>query len=338
MRGQLSIQFNWIFVLLVGGIILAFFLMIINNQQENATVQEANDLIVSLDTVLTTLSHEPDAADAFNIPNADISFECEPGLWRYFIQGTGPVSTRYDVIFTAQQLKGDQIISWTKRWNIPFEVATFTYLANDRTLFVFINSTNIDDNKDLKTLYDGLPSVFRKDYRTRGDLISYKPNGFDRYVVITPQAQAMDVANDIRTRWSYYDKASIRGVEWTEENYGVVSFITPGDGPDDKEFFLEETLWGAIFSEDADMYQCNLDKALVKLDIIIEILKNRAEQISNELTFTSCYDYFENLPYELEGMKTAAATFDAASMNEHRTTIIRESEDALRDRLCPYLY
>ena len=54
--GQISIQMSWVFVLVIGAAIFGFFLTIINNQQERATSEEAEDLIKNLDSVFTSLS------------------------------------------------------------------------------------------------------------------------------------------------------------------------------------------------------------------------------------------------------------------------------------------
>ena len=44
-------QFNWIFVLVVGAVILIFFITFINNQRKNSEILTASDLLTHFDSI-----------------------------------------------------------------------------------------------------------------------------------------------------------------------------------------------------------------------------------------------------------------------------------------------
>ena len=121
-KGQLAIQFNWLFVLIIGGVILFFFIMIISNRTKAASTQEANNLVNELDTVFTTIKTETDAIKAFDIRKADINLRCEytppensneEGSYstHLCVQDLCPISIRPDSIFAPTTIKGDEILT-----------------------------------------------------------------------------------------------------------------------------------------------------------------------------------------------------------------------------------
>ncbi len=347
-RAQISIQFNWIFVLIVGVIVLGFFLMLTNTQQKKATVEEATDLIQNIDTVFTTISKEANAVQSFPIPNADITFTCEPGLSQYYIQGTGPIPTPYDVIFTTDSLKGSEIITWTKSWNIPFESAIFTFMTNDRTLFLFVTMpTSPDQNAMVTSLYEEMPDAFDKRLISVNDISGLRASGYDRYVFVNHNSSIGNIVPEVSTHFDYPEKSVIRSFlpDGTNsyDTYGKVTFAAPAFSLSDakkgtKTYLHTASLWGTIFTEDKDTYECTIQKALLRTRIAATVLQKRSQMIQNELISTYCFSDQAIAEGDFADLITATETFDAALMYEISNDLEELASDSLRGYSCPYLY
>jgi len=340
MRGQLSIQFNWIFVLLVGAVIIGFFIMIIGNQQKQADVEVANDLVINLNTILSSLTNEPNTIEEFNIRNAEIRFICEPSspgsgrFSEYFIKGSQSIRTTYDIIATPSRLQGDRIVTWTSLWSVPYDTAIFTFMASERTLFVFVNDSNQPSNEYLVSLHRQLPDLYTSRAITANQLGDFEPTGFDRYVFITsyPGSETLRIAlNDI---FAEPENSYVRGVR-SFGDYGELRFRDPGQS-NERRYFLDEALWAAIFSQDAASFDCTMEKANDKLEIITKILLNRAGRIKDEIASSfSCYDLFSEMETQLGTMLNTDNIQNMANIKEEMEQTFT---DAQRDFSCPYLY
>jgi len=339
-KAQIEIQFNWIFVLIVGAIILAFFFIIITNQQEQATIEGAHALIQRLDTIFTTISKQPNTVETFTIPDATIEFMCEEDLSQYFIQGAGPIPTPNDIIFTPARLRGTSIITWTKEWSLPYDTATFTYMATERTLFIFTTNNPTDDTNKL---YNDMPEDYRKVLVPLADLSTSIPRGYDRYVIIAAATHETTVETFLQT-FEEREKTVARIIRPSSEgveSYGDVIFI-PGINPsrrEERHYYLAPSLWGAIFTEDENTYDCTMNKALKRLHIITSILEKRSSMIQRELRLTPCYTQLSLLTTTLQTILTNSNDLNnAEALYNAKNTLEQQATDTLRGYKCPYLY
>lgn len=335
-RAQLEIHFNWVFILIIGGVILGFFVTVINNQQKRSTTEEATELVETLDSVFNTINTNPDTVEVFDITNAEVEFTCETGLSQYYIQGAGPIDTRSEVIFTPNTLRGDSITTWTQTWHAPFETTVLTYIANDKTIFLFIV-----DNPDnsIAQLYHEMPDEFIKKALSPAQLVVYDTKGYDRYIIITND-DALQAPNSIK------EHAHIRVITTNdlEGHYPITAKHYKGNTlqvENNLQILTRPLVWGAIFAEDKEFYECNLYKAVKRLIFVSDIMGRRAEAIANELVATRCYDFFSDAATELNTMasrtpNTNAATITAISSSIEELTVIQQLIE--RGPICPRLY
>ncbi len=335
-QAQMEVQFNWVFILLVGVVILGFFFTIISNQNKKANVENAQDLIETLDSVFNTIYVNPNAVNTFHISKARIDFACEQGLSEYYIQGTGPVDTSKDIIFTPNTLRGNTIVTWTKEWEVPFEAGLFTYMANDMTLFIFVNdSTSIGIVEDL---YLEMPDAFEK--------IMVEPSsvettiqgikGYDRLVVIK--------SGDVPLSGIVIGGPSgvyTRTLTTSGGNELISSVIFDEDTNKRVYYYTREMLWGAIFTDDDTSYGCTIDKAAAKMSYVARVLQERDEAIAQELLNTNCYNYLSPAALELKTIADDAPDWRTTYWNSvlrARNNLERDQQLLLRGYRCPNIY
>ncbi len=345
-KAQISIQFNWLFVLIVGGIIIFFFITLISSRTKIASTEEANDLVHNLDTVFTTIKTDTDSSEEHSIHKAELELVCSYDPYgrvydtHLCVQNLCPIDIRPDAMFGPNRIYGDKVYTWTKKWQLPFDVTTMIYLASERTLFVFVGT-----EPNIETLYEEFDdhTLYKK---TRVSLINQLDvSGFDRYVIIS--AVPVDY-NDIKS--SLQSKSHVRIISNLEES-GTVGF----QGPDDNsvrpaEYYTRALLWGAIFAEDAPTYECTRQKALDRLYIVARLLETRADLLVHHyadagLEDGHCYNRFYDAWLLFGQYKDVAEQSwsgypinDFIDLNDNKDTLDNLFKEALRGFTCPELY
>jgi hypothetical protein len=341
-KAQIEIHFNWIFVLLIGGVILFFFFTVIGNQKKQADVEIASDLVGSLDSVFSTITSNPDTVDSFPFIRANLEFLCDIDenqmmTSHYFIQGVGPVDTRYTAIYSPAKLEGSNITSWTQTWKIPFETTVITYLANERTLFLFIIDA---EGEPLLKLYNELPRQFKKTRVTSGDISTFQIKGYDRYIIITEKSVVPPPV--------IADKAYTRIVtitDTTELDEGTVKFSHKGTTTSPIPYYSKQLFWGAVFAEDEQAYYCNTYKALSRLKQLSSIMSARSTAMQVQITDVQCQSFYTSAITSFTNLATLDLKLYPESLEYIPNTIKTEQESliqqekyARRVHECPYIY
>ena len=298
-QAQLSIHFHWLFVLIIGVIILAFFLSIIKSNHDQATTAVSSQIKDAVDQYVATATTKANEAEQLTIAGATMDFTCETGLSNYVINGQTTTSTKHNIIFTPKILRGETMAIWTKIWSTPFDAAIFTYLADDRTAFIFVN----DSMGIIQPLYDELPSSYTKIFTTRASLAGSYPSGMDRYVLITTMS--------ITPPQSHTYERIIAPESVT---------LTDGTTTETRSYATNAELWGAIFTEDASTYDCMMDKALFQLAITARVLKGRADQLATAFQGTPCAAYLHDASTQFsllaQGRRSASTTLAQLSQEQ----------------------
>ena len=333
-RAQLSIQFHWLFILIVGAIVLVFFFTIIHHQQQASDAERASDLIVSLDAVFSSAQHAENAVQTFFIPGLDIELMCEDNQSRYFIEGASPVPTTFDPIFSSTHLSGRSLRSWSLTWSAPYPVIPLLFLTDDRTIFLFVS----DNHRGIVAhLYHSFPQNWSALFLSR-DEFSASEDSFSslyrRKVIIT------DI-NDLST--SLRD-ASFRFVgDFSSSAPSQVLFKDAGSSSQEYVWvYGEPLLWGAIFSENPEFYRCNVQKVLSRLKTLSSLLELRTRSLSNDMVLTSCYDYLLSADNSLQVLSQGVSLSDQESAFQtiaEQVYLLSSLQKRIeRGTLCPYIY
>lgn len=336
-KAQLGMQFNWIFVLVIGAVILGFFITVIKNQERRSTAEQATDLVETIDTLFVTISSNPNTVETFSIRNAELEFLCEEGQSRYYIQGAGPVETTYKPLFSAETLRGSSITTWTKAWNAPFEAGTLTYIADDLTLFLFIPELGVT-NGNIAKLYNELPTSFNKEIVTPDVVSAYKPTGYSRYVIITTE----DVIDDGLVLPTMIKEPHYRIIPGEQAADLDDVFDLDFDSEGSTSVFTKDLLWAAIFSHDAAYYECNTEKAIKKLTHLSNVLHDRTDALVDVYTDSRCFYFLNDARTPLNNLASITVT---DPFHTQLNTINTQKEELeiiqgliQRGPLCPYIY
>jgi len=330
-KGQIEIQFNWIFIFIVGVIILIFFLFVIRSQTKSADIELAGDIIKNLDTVVKSAQTTVDAEKIIAMPNVKISFICEPDTnISFYDLGNGvKKDTPYDIIFSQEKLSGYELISWTQSWDVPFRIATFQYLTTKRAQFIIVNDTGTFAEELNKSLPKGMNKLF---INPNDNIVD---NNYDYYKII--EFDGSKHTGDKPTKNVHKIIIHINSGQSTIDSYGTVKF----DEPDVPiiNFVKKASLFGAIFSEDADFYNCTMNKAFDRFEILMKLQHNRTGEIKDKLPaeMASCRNIFIVSGSDMDSLSSKKLV-DAANIFEGSKKIMRANENLIRGKNCPLIY
>jgi len=296
-RGMIGLQFNWIFILVSGAIILILFTGIIMNQKDTSKISTNTLILRNLDSVLSSSEISTGMVNVVKIPKSKIEFECN----RFSVDG---ISKQLDGtnVFAPSILEGGSIISITRGWGVPFKVTNFVYLTNPKIRYVFVG------NSFAKDVHDSLPSEISKDYYNNFNAIKNK--------------------NDEEVRIAFFDQvpeflSSLEGAKVTalkvsgDKYKGSVEFFDVEDNKfvnKGKSYYIKGgTLLGAVFSDNIETYNCVMKNAFEKLNVVSQVYERKANSLMLVYKDQQCEQFYD--PGPVKAIKEASTIFSQSNIN-----------------------
>lgn len=290
-KGDLSPVFTYIFVAIVGAIIILFFTTFGFQQLSLGKKLTSVEISKTLD----------DNLNAFSISKSsdkDIEFGLDTKLlFNNLVCGTlsteeGVNLRTSKIIFSPKSLQGNTMRAWTLAFKYPFYITNFFYLSNDKALYYIV--------------YDGSSQQYVEE-KFFNQNSQYKiPARFN-----IKKIRANDINNNL-----------ISGLLSKYNFVKLVYFSTPNINTRDKLKIIEidnnvvkfhnenreeillgdEFILGAIFSEDYNNFKCGFDEAIDRLKIVSSLYLEKKEKLTvpakgltcNYGIITSNLDYFIN--------------------------------------------
>lgn len=316
-RAAIEIQFNWVFILIVGALIMGFFFSIIQRQKQVADAKLAQDALVNLDLIISgTKSSRGLAGIIEPLPPVGITISCNSRLCTgfgcassYGIKDFGQRDISTTVIAGPSLIKGSRLTTWTLDWNVPFWVSNFLYLTSPEARYVFVGNDGA-----ASALYDSMPSSTIDDAGIAKPILTKEK--IDKLPIANSIASMQD-NNNYKIRFIFINDdptafiiplfpntadADISAVRITfdaagtsEEKLsksGKVEYYKLGSGrrfakADEYYFIAKASLFAAIISDDGQMYDCNMRKALYQLKIISGVFEGKAQQLALTYSLSS---------------------------------------------------
>ncbi len=311
MRGKkamIEVQFNWIFIVIAGIVILMFFIGIASWYKQNQDRKIASDVLTELKTIIIGAEVSSRSASELNVPRIELKFTCDPGECGAYgcastmvFEGTGiNAETPMDIIFSPDTVTSDFIYAWSLDWNMPYKVTNFLYITSPEVKYVLVYK---DDNGPSKALAN---TVYRKmienEYIKKninitsedkvGD-IQYNNEYLVRFVWFYQPSGLISFSDSMKK--GKRDAILISG----DEKKGMVSFgtlsgnsFTFGDPDSQYPYLGLPSLIGAIFSENFGSYECNMKKALLRLRSVNQVYMGRTSELYSSFSGDMRCEYY----------------------------------------------
>lgn len=282
MKKGFEIQLNWIFILIAGAVILAFFFTLAQKQRVLSAERLSVQLSRDIDVVFTSAIAAKGVAQPLRIPGKSISFECTNACDCSFSVMNKPASFSDKIIFAPPALSGPSAVLWAVEWKLPFRVVNFLLLAQPGDRYIFVTGELRESRELQKKLSRELPAALQASFVSLGSLADEK-RGNERVRVVflgvlpvnlntlgmDASFNSKDVSGlfiDTRTRkLSFYN--------WADEGFASREATYSGDAG----------LYAAIFSFEPLMYFCGIKKGLLRMAHVAEIYSERASVLGKEV-------------------------------------------------------
>lgn len=314
-KAQVEVHFNWIFVLIIGAVILTFFLFVISRQKAVSDQRLAADVLADMELVLTGQGVSVGREDSIAIPELELRFTCDDYGMLAMTRRTGNA-----VLFAPSSVQSEHLFTWTQEWDIPFKVSNLVYLTSpDIRYYLIYDPADAMAKQFAEELNSSLPERMNKRLKTISEAITIKDEGDDRVriVYIFPDfpaegqpalpaglrnlndkaVSALAIRKDLAGEDPYRGGASLGFYQKRGDQLEQDTIATPrGDRVGAYPSLGKGPLYGAVFADDFGLYECSMQKAIRRMKLIAMIHNQRANTL---LTLASprCATYYSIAPF-----------------------------------------
>lgn len=281
MKKAQGAQFNWIFIILAGGIILGFFVLFtakfIDLQQQKGNFLVAKNIennIQILKTSSTDLYCESGADEScFSLgEKTRLEFYCQDDRNKIRINDNLDHELKGETVYAPSKLFTKNLDFWVKPWNYPFHISNFVFIATPDSKFyiVFDQSTS-----DFVNLLD-IPVIFKIEKIPSLKVNSIQPSS--RVIFITasePPASVVSALKSKKVISSYINIEKNKLKFYDEEEKEI-------------DYFGEVELLGSIFSDSTSNFLCNQIEGKKQLSQISKIYQQKSRLLS-QFSSPSCF-------------------------------------------------
>ena len=343
-RGVIELQFNWVFVLIVGALILSLFIWFALKQSEISSTKLSKDVLTNLNTIFTGAKVSKGTVYEIKISNINLEFNCNNNCFcTYKIQGYAGEGNQLKgaTVFAPNIIKSPDLIAWSLDWNVPYRVSNFLFLTSPKVRYIL--GTGFDttfSNTLTETLPRDLITVDTPpDWRDIDDTNNYKIK-----LLVAPDPNNPDYPKGERfnkdiKKTAEKDITAIKIDGIAEE--GTITYynydINDGfSAINDYHYVGFPALIAAIFA-DEDNYKCIMQDAYDRYNYVTKIYKERARQLQSS-TSTTCQTYYRDADDDLNEFPNTDPPFGLASTIFDYANNLEETNDNLLLYSCPLIY
>ncbi|MBS3107477.1 hypothetical protein J4468_01045 [Candidatus Woesearchaeota archaeon] len=265
MKGQIENSLTWIFVSIVGVVILAFFIFFASGMIDLGGAKVSFQIQNMLYDKVLAMGYANNQKDTIDLPRtSNVYLNCN----KLTVEDMNPQTVNL-IIFGPREMQGNKLFIWSKRWEYPFWIANIFYLKDSKNKIYVIadDETKLElISGDEKTFIDFL----NFSTPSKNILNAEKSSKILKFVFINKP-----VDNTLR---QYGEIIEIDGKE-----SGIVTF---NDGS--SYYIGYEMMLGAIMSDSKGNYDCMKDKALEQLQLVSDIYIRKSNFLSQKVQDPNC--------------------------------------------------
>lgn len=278
-----ELQFHWIFVLIAGALILAFFFSIANKQKDLSQQRLQLTLATDIENIFTGAIVSKGTAQKLPVPPQGIAFECNEGCACEFRIAKAPRQFGDKSMFAPKLLEGQDITVWALEFKLPYRVTNFLFLTNPNIKYYIVHDGQTGTSTSQKLLQQitkNIPPLIQYEKITQTQLTSIKEEDYQhtKFILLdVPPTTLDDSFKRASTSAIKIDQNGIAFYEKDETNFRQVKYLP---------FIGLPSIYAAIFAEDHTMYECGLKTAFRKLNYISQLYSERATELQAQAETT----------------------------------------------------
>jgi len=344
-KAQVSEQFNWIFVVITGGVILLFFMFVISNVMSASDAKLKATVITNFDAMLTGAQVTPNSVHVIESTRSfgfTVTCDSTGQSDLYLLDSNAYVSLLNKLVYAPAPVQGESLLVYTIPIRKPFYVGNILLFTDPDTLF-FVHTQGSSDKmeniadlfpKNVTLVRGGIFEDYFKNYRHIVVMSSNPPpilnNGVDEYygeqVLTKKSVQWIYLDGSVAKMYSKKNKQSVFDIGSPQ--------IVPLDGP--------EFIPLLAFSPSAEFYQCNYDKLEHQMRHVAKVYELKATYIAEDLLANRnagfpvaevCINYYTSAANQFKILANSPDPYDSSSIS-----ILESLNRQLLLASCPLIY
>lgn len=320
-----EMQFNWIFVLVAGAAILLFFTAVVVKQKSVSETSTKATVLKSIEAIITGASVSTDTTNIIGIPNSNI----EVGCGRVSV---GAVSKQFQslILYAPSVIKGDKLITQTLAFNAPYRATNLLFVTSPQLRYTLIGNNNL-----AKEINKSLPSELKKEFYMAKPEVKNSNNYKVRLVLF-------DDMIDFPKELAKMPDSDVTAVKVTGgiEKGGIEFYQKDGNSwlfKGRSAYFGKSSLIGAVYADTLETYECNMQSAFYRLNIVTKIYAERAKKLLQaglSKREVECNQFYNNAITQLNQISSASSSFNEENVN----TIMESSKSLANENKNAQLY
>ncbi|MBU0535849.1 MAG: hypothetical protein KKE20_02715 [Nanoarchaeota archaeon] len=344
-KAVVEVQFNWIFVLVAGALILVFFITIINKQKTVSEKKLSVEILNSMDRIMSGQKASENRQDVISMFEVEMSYSCGGCDCDFSLAGMSKSKGNL-VVFAPTSTESDRLLTWTQSWDMPFRVINFIYISIPENKYYFINPT-----PNIKNDFIGnLPVNLTVDIVSSVDDITYK--GEQKVRLVFFDEDDLDMPDGLaKADDSRITALVIEGIapDWEKGKAKLKFYRKKGDvfiEDEDEEGTTYEypalgfpAVYGAVYSDSFQNYKCNMDDAVIRLGFVSKVYNSRASKldtaVNNIASLRHCVYLYSTVYFN--GFEQDYNNIHTAGLFESIRTLASFNDQAIL-LSCPRIY
>lgn len=345
-KAVIDIQFNWIFVIIIGALILLFFVTVIKSTEKSSTNTINAELVQHLDNIISQSIADVGTTRTIKMPNAGVEVDCS----QINIQSasTSGKSIVYKSIFSPSLIKDrTDMIAYSINYQMPYPVDYFLILTSKQIRYNFIRNSGCNNCiRMIDDIVDKLPRNLT--YEIIDNASEAKENNYyeERFIYFNQSPVFYDNMKSMSKviAINYADANLYHGGDYLYGNFDYYNVRNNNFNlVSNHDYLGYPMLIGSIFSEISN-YDCNVDKAMLRYEMLTYIYNNKTHYLSDLYDLAipgthefSCYQIYNsyNLANVINMLKNKNYDFETMSINTKR---LSEANRNALYQTCPLIY
>ncbi len=271
-----ELQFHWIFIMIAGALILAFFFSVAYKQRAYSQEKLQLTLATDIENIFTGAIVSRGTAQRLPVPPQGIVFECLEGCnCRFRIENAQkPFGDK--AMFAPELLTDQEITVWALELKLPYRVTNFLYLTNPNIKYYFVYQEEPISSSLLRQLTKNIPPLISYENITLDEVSRLKAEDYQhtKFVFLNADPPTIDSTfNKVSADAIKIDQNGVAFYEKEGTSFNRVKFLS---------YIGLPSLYAAIFAQDYVMYECGLRTAFRKLSYVSELYAERAGELQEK--------------------------------------------------------
>ncbi len=275
--------------MIAGALILLFFVSIVYKQKAISEQKSDIEIQKNFQSILTGAEISKQTENIISVPGKEIKYGCD-GFSIGSLAGFNP-----RIVFAPDTLKSKErkLILYSLEWRVPFRITNFLYVTSPEIRYIIVDdNNNLNDDSIANQLFDLLPENINKKIVDQGTTINDENNYKIKKICFEGNCNLGGSVSGI-------SKVDINPTDGELDSYGIILFDT-GSLP----YLKKESIIAAVFSENLDIYECNMKKAMTRLKKVYDVYDDRVEELKNDYPSINpiCTGYYSNADLNVNGI------------------------------------